>query len=176
MNPSRQHQQRNLIFQSQDLPYQSLWKCREKRVRGRQPRALTLRITSSDSRFAPVERMLLDEPAPPPSGSSSAFFVDRIPTFYPNQYDPNQKGGKWTLLNRMSWSFMPKDKPRFNLIFEFRLKSNGTQVVPANYWRRVRNASNVKGLKYIRAKAATKSFPDLQAVDLRDTQSYPSVR
>ena len=122
---------------------------REKGAAYRDPRALTLRITSSDSRFAPVERMLLDEPAPPPSGSSSAFFVDRIPTFYPNQYDPNQKGGNGTLLNRMSWSFMPKDKPRFNLIFEFRLKSNGTQVVPANDWWRVRNASNVKGLKYI---------------------------
>ncbi len=122
---------------------------REKGAAYRDPRALTLRITSSDSRFAPLEKMLLDEPAPPPSGSSSGFFVNKIPTFYPNQYDPNQKGENGTLLNRMSWSFMPKDKPRFKLIFEFRLKSDGTKVVPANDWWRVRNASNVKGLKYM---------------------------
>jgi hypothetical protein len=122
---------------------------REKGAAYRDPRALTLRITSSNSRFAPLEKMLLDEAVPPPSGSSSGFFVNKIPTFYPNQYDPNQKGEYGTLLNRMSWSFIPQDKLRFKLIFEFRLKSDGTKVVPANDWWRVRNASNLKGLKYM---------------------------
>jgi hypothetical protein len=121
----------------------------EKGAAYRDPRALTLRITSSDARFAPVEKMLLNEPAPPPSGSSSGFFVSRIPTFYPNQYDPSEQGEHGKLLNRMSWSFMPKDKPRFKLVFEFRLKSNGTKVVPASDWWRARNAPNVKGTKYI---------------------------
>ncbi|MCC9601939.1 hypothetical protein LOC67_15365 [Stieleria sp. JC731] len=113
-------------------------------------RVLSLLISSSDPQFTPVRKVLLPDPIPVPTSSSSSHFEGPSPAFFPNQLTLNpidEKPG--FVLNKITWSSSPKAQPRFDLKFEMRLKSEGPRVIPAPdrwsyvYW------PDKKEIKYI---------------------------
>ena len=97
----------------------------------RDPRELSLRITSSDPEFETIKKRLLEEPTPPPSSGGTDYFGNDSPAFFPNQYNRLDKEAGGVLLNRMNWSFHPKTSDRFILKFEIRLLSDGPTVIKA---------------------------------------------
>ena len=116
----------------------------------RDPRELSLRISSSDAQFTPVKKRLLSDRVPPPSSSSSGFLGPHTrPFFFPNQRDPNQNQEPGVLLNRMTWTISPKGAERFRLRFELRLTSDGPEVVSANEWSSFQYGSDQPVVNYL---------------------------
>ncbi|MEM7560422.1 MAG: hypothetical protein AAF394_14975 [Planctomycetota bacterium] len=123
---------------------------REENAGYRDPRELSLQITSSNPEFTPIKKVLLPERVPPPPGSSTGFFQDSVPVFFPNQIQLNPRDDEpGVLLNRMKWSFATKEKKRFELAFEFRLKSDGPEIVKAEDYTRYFYRKDKKELKYL---------------------------
>ena len=123
---------------------------REENAGYRDPRELSLEITSSNPEFTPIKKVLLPERVPPPPSSSTGFFQDSVPVFFPNQLQRNPRDDEsGVLLNRMKWSFATKEKKRFELIFEFRLKSDGPETVTAEDYTRYLYSKDRKELKYL---------------------------
>jgi len=123
---------------------------REENAGYRDPRELSLQITSSNPEFTPIKKVLLSERVPPPPGSSTGFFQDSVPVFFPNQFQLNPRDDEpGVLLNRMKWSFSTKEKKRFELAFEFRLKSDGPEIVKAEDYTRYFYRKDKKELKYL---------------------------
>lgn len=128
---------------------------REENAGYRDPRELSLQITSSNPEFTPIKKVLLPERVPPPPGSSTGFSQDKVPVFFPNQLQLNPRDDEpGVLLNRMEWSFATKEKKRFELAFEFRLKSDGPETVAAKDYTHyiyspIKKELNKKELKYL---------------------------